>query len=166
MSQPINVNNNNQQPAVAQTGFVFQQKADAATLQIGNRKFTITGVRFKDFGADKFIDISLKPALIRRIQHMLQGREAEFTDLQEFTITIEEAFGVTEYLQEGQKSHYFFDPRRIMEKPTHLQLFASGQLKCELCFFKNSRDIKKASLKHETRPQLIMTQLKKLLSLL
>ena len=153
METITNTNNNNIEtpPTVSKltsTGFRVDQRADPHTLEVGDRRFTITGIRMKDFGDDKFRDVSLSPAMIEKIQQMLQGRDSELQDLTEFTITLEESYGISPgELQAGQKAHYFFDPRRLNETPTHAQLFASGKLKCQLCYNKNGQEIKKIFIK-------------------
>ncbi len=158
MENTVTTNNNNNQlpPTVSKltsTGFTFDQEEKASTLVVGDRRFTIKGIRLKDFGDDKFRDISLDKfdnAFIAKIQAMIEGHEEDFKNLTEFTITIEESSGLSETdFIKGQKSHYFFDPRSIGEKPTHAQLFTSGKLKCRLCYNKNGQEIRKNFFKKD-----------------
>lgn len=127
------------------THITFDQKE--AAFKVGDHSWTVTRLRFKGFGDDKFRDISIDSLgqdFIEKAIAMMQGREADFADLSEFTFTIEEAFGLSAAdFENGQKSHFFLDPRRITEKPTHQQLFNSGKLKCQICYLKNGREVNK-----------------------
>ncbi|MBS0616061.1 MAG: hypothetical protein JSR58_05870 [Verrucomicrobia bacterium] len=136
-------NNNVARPPVTTMTFGDQQGA----LHVADRDWVITKLRFKGPGDDKFREVSidnLDQDFKNRVFALLESHGDEIKDLTEFTITMEEALGLSEKdLAQGIKSRFILDPRRITEERSREALFTSGKIKCQLCYVKNGSEVRK-----------------------